>query len=483
MIRRLLRVLIIATFMLSSGPKLFAADAPPNVLFIAVDDLNDWISCLGGHPDCKTPNIDRLAKRGLLFTRSYCAAPACNPSRAALMTGVRPWTSGVYVNPQPWRPAMPKTVTLPQHFMAHGYEAVGCGKIFHGRYDDRASWNEYLKKGRDPRPSRKVLNDPTSRSGGIVWGVLDVDDSQMNDYKMASYAIDYLKRKHDKPFFLACGIYRPHMPWQVPRKYYDMFPADKIRLPKVLKTDLDDLPAAGKKMARPQGDHRKMLNSGNWRHAVQAYLASIAFADVQVGRLLDALDNSPHAGNTIVILWGDHGWHLGEKQHWRKFALWEEATRAPLMITAPGVTRPGSKCGRTVDFMSVYATLSELCGLPIPEHTEGPSLVPLLKSPTAKWDRPAVTTHGRGNHAVRSERFRYIRYANGDQELYDHDADPMEWKNLAGDSRYAAEIAALAKWIPGKEAPNAKFDPNVRRGKKKKRKNKRKKRKAAPRSE
>jgi len=432
-----------------------AADRP-NVLFIAVDDLNDWVSCLGGHPDCKTPNIDRLAARGMLFTRSYCAAPACNPSRASLMTGVRPWTSGVYLNSQPWRPVMPNTVTLPQHFRAHGYEAVGSGKIYHGRYEDPASWNDYLRKGGDPKPTREVLRSGIDKSGGIVWGVLDVEDEQMNDYKMADYAIDYLGHEHDKPFFLACGIFRPHMPWQVPRKYYDMYPHDKITLPKTLDTDLDDLPKAGVQMARPQGDHAKMLETGNWRYAVQAYLASIAFADGQIGRVLDALDASDYAQNTIIILWGDHGWHLGEKHHWRKFALWEEATRAPLMIAGPGVA-PGS-CERTVDFMNVYPTLCDMCGIPHAPQLEGVSMYPLLQDPGMSWDRPAVTTHGRGNHAVRSERFRYIRYADGSEELYDHDADPMEWTNLAGAAEFKAEKQRLAKWVPSEEAPNAPID-------------------------
>ncbi|MEW4526132.1 sulfatase [Maioricimonas sp. JC845] len=437
----------------------------PNVLFIAVDDLNDWIHCLGGHPDCRSPNIDRLAARGTLFTRSYCAAPACNPSRASLMTGVRPWTSGVYVNPQPWRPAMPDAVTLPQHFRNHGYTAVGSGKIFHGGYDDPGSWDDYLKKSGDPKPAPEVLQDPQSRSGGIVWGVLDVADEEMNDHKMVDYAIDYLSQEHDRPFFLACGIYRPHMPWQVPRKYYDIYPADKVRLPEVPAGDLDDLPEAGVKMARPQGDHAKMLKTGNWRYAVQAYLASLTFADAQVGRLLDALDASPYRDNTIIVLWGDHGWHLGEKQHWRKFALWEEATRAPLIMVAPGVTPAGAVCGRPVDFMNIYPTLCELCELPVTDQLEGVSMVSLLKDPDADWDRVAVTTHGRGNHAVRSERFRYIRYSDGSEELYDHDADPMEWANLAGDENFDAVKRDLARWLPSSEAPEAAYDPKKRAGK------------------
>lgn len=423
------------------------AEDRPNVLFIAVDDLNDWISCLGGHPDARTPNIDRLAQRGVLFTRSYCAAPACNPSRAALMTGIRPSTSGVYHNSQSWRKAMPDVATLPQHFMKHGYKALGCGKIYHGRFPDPASWDEYLSKTKDPKPAQEVLDDPHSRAGTIVWGVLDIADEKMDDYKMVSWAIDVLQQKHEQPLFLACGIFRPHMPWQVPRKYYDMFPLDEISLPKTLKNDLDDIPPAGQQVAR-QNDHRNILDTDNWKHAVQAYLASMAFADAQVGRLMDAFEASDYADNTIVILWGDHGWHLGEKRHWRKFALWEEATRAPLMIAAPGVTQAGQVCERPVDFMHIYPTLAELCGLPIPEQAEGRSMLPLLKDAEAEWDQPAVTTHGRNSHAVRSEQFRYIRYADGSEELYDHEADPMEWNNLAGDEKYQGVKDELAAWLP-----------------------------------
>ena len=437
----------------------------PNVLFFAVDDLNDWIGCLGGHPDCQSPNIDRLAAQGVLFERAYCAAPACNPSRASLMTGVRPWTSGVYVNPQPWRPAMPEAVTLPQHFTANGYHSGGSGKVFHGRYEDPGSWEHYLNKGRDPDPSQEVLNDPHSRAGGVVWGVLDVTDSQMNDYKMADYAIEYLSQEHDRPFFLACGIYRPHMPWQVPRKYYEMYPREQIHLPEVPEHDLDDLPPAGVKMAKPDGDHAKVTSTDNWDYAVQAYLASVTFADTQIGRVLEALDQSPHKDNTIIVLWGDHGWHLGEKEHWRKFALWEEATRVPFLVVAPGVTTAGERCLRTVDLMSVYPTLCDLCGLPIPEQVEGVSILPLLKDPQSSWDRPAITTHGRGNHAVRSERYRYIRYANGDEELYDHAVDPSEWKNRADDPSLTSIKAELVHWLPTSEAPEAAYDKQTARNK------------------
>ncbi|QDT93470.1 sulfatase [Gimesia algae] len=467
--------LICAAF--SWGHDVAAAEAKqPNVLFIAVDDLNDWISCLGGHPDCKTPNIDRLASRGVLFTNAHCAAPACNPSRAALMTGIRPSSSGVYLNPQPWRPVMPDAVTLPQHFRNNGYEAVGSGKIFHGGYNDLNSWDDYLKQTGDPQPVSAVLNDPHSRAGTIIWGVLDVDDREMSDYKMANYAIDYLGKKHDKPFFLACGIYRPHMPWQVPRKYYDMYPLDKIQLPEVPDDDLNDVPPAGIRMAKPTGDHAKILKTENWRYSVQAYLASITFADVQVGRVLDALDASQYAKNTIVVLWGDHGWHLGEKHHWRKFSLWEEATRAPLMMVVPGVTKPGLRCGQAVDFMNIYPTLCDLCELPIGGYLDGVSMVPLLRDPDIIWERPALTTHGRLNHALRDNRYRLIRYQDGSEELYDHEKDPMEWKNLADDPQYVEVKQRLAKSFPSKNALNAPRDPK-RSGKQKKKQGQGKKKK------
>lgn len=439
---------------------LTAAEKRPNVLFIAVDDLNDWIGCLGGHPQTITPHIDKLARSGVLFRQSHCAAPACNPSRAALMTGIRPSTSGVYYNPNPWRKAMPDVVTLPQQFMKHGYHARGCGKVYHGGFDDDASWHQYLKKAGDPKPSKAVLNDPHSRAGGIIWGKLDVADADMNDYHMVDYALKYLSESHREPFFLACGIYRPHMPWQVPQKYYDMYPLDKIQLPKVLETDLEDVPPAGVKVAKPGGDHANILKTDNWKHAVQAYLASMTFADAMVGRLLAGLESSEHADNTIVILWGDHGWHLGEKHHWRKFSLWEEATRAPLMIKAPGVTPAGGAvCDRPVDFLAIYPTLCRLCNIPVPNHCEGVSLLPLLKEPAADWPHLALTTHGRNNHAVRSERYRYIRYSDGGEELYDHQTDPMEWKNLAEVPAMKTVKQELSAGFPQKNVPEAERKP------------------------
>ncbi len=441
-----------------------AAAKKPNVLFIAVDDLNDWIGSLGGHPDARTPNIDRLAARGVLFTRAYTAAPACNPSRAALLTGIRPSTSGVYNNHQPWKPVIPDAVTLPQLFKENGYHVAGSGKIFHDRFmssgkmtaayvDYSESWHEFVPKGPDIVPE----GYPVSGIPNMMffdWGPLPITDDAMDDHRVVSWAIQQLNKRHEKPLFLACGTYRPHLPWYAPQKYFDMFPLDQITLPKILDQDLDDVPPMGHQIAQP-GTHNKVIESNNYRKAVQGYLASIAFADAQIGRLIDALDRSPLAKNTIIVLWGDHGWHLGEKQHWRKFTLWEEAARTPLIMVVPGMTQPGTRCNRTVSLLDIYPTLAELGDLPINSSLEGVSLRPLLENPDAEWKRPALTTHGPNNHAVRSERWRYIRYSDGTEELYDHLADPMEWTNLAGDPHYADAKKELAQWLPEVNAAGA----------------------------
>ena len=433
----------------------------PNVLFIAIDDLNDWVGCLGGHPDVKTPNLDRLAQRGVLFTNAHCSAPACNPSRASLMTGILPATSGVYHNPQPWRksPALADAVTIPQHFMAHGYRAVGGGKIYHGAFPDPPSWQEYFpsqqkNKPDDPTPANRPLNG-IPNTAHFDWGPVDATDEQMGDRQVATWAISELQKKHDKPFFLGCGFFRPHLPWYVPQRYFDMYPPDKITLPNVNENDLDDVPPLGRKMAKPEGDHKKVTEHKQWRKAVQGYLASITFVDTCVGRVIDAFDKSDYADNTIIMLWSDHGWHLGEKLHWRKFSLWEEATHNVLMMVAPGVTRPGGRCSRPVTMLDIYPTLIDLCRLTGKKDIEGKSLLPLLKNPEAKWDRPALTTHGRNNHSLRTEQWRYIRYSDGTEELYDRNNDELEWNNLAGDPKYARIKKDFAKWLPETNVPES----------------------------
>jgi arylsulfatase A-like enzyme len=329
---------------------------------------------------------------------------------------------------------------------------LGAGKIYHGSLDRQEEWDEY---GTDRRSPCKLLNQ-TDGVGAIKFSPVDCADSAISDYSIADYGINQLQRKHERPFLLTIGFRKPHMPWNVPKKYFEMYPLDTIQLPPYQEADLSDIPPSGVKMARlpaasspdVQSDHELILKSGRWKDAVQAYLATITYVDGQIGRVLDALDKSAYRNNTVVVFFGDHGWSLGEKHHWRKFALWEEAARAPFIWVAPGVTKPGTVSNRTVDFMSIYPTLSELCGLPIPPHVEGESIRTLLANPAARWDRPALTTHGYQNHAARSERWRYIRYENGEEELYDEAKDPYEWTNLASDRKYDQVKADLSAFFP-----------------------------------
>ena len=449
-----------------------AAEQSPNVLFIAVDDLNNWISALEGHPQAKTPNIDRLVKRGMLFTNCYCAAPACNPSRVALMTGLRPSTTGVYINPQPFRSAHPDLVTLPQYFRQHGYYALGSGKIYHssGVYTDPKSWDEYapgLTKQTFPARFKVKANKNGLEKGHFDWGSISQQSEEMPDYKSVDYVCRQLEKDWEQPFFLACGIFRPHLPWYVPEQYFEQYPLSDIELPLVKEDDLADIPQPGLKMAKPQGDHAAVVKNKQWERAVQGYLASIAFTDAMIGKLLKTFDNSPHRDNTIIVFWTDHGWHLGEKEHWRKFALWEDATQVPLAIIAPGVTEKNQRCNVPVNLVDLYPTLNDLCGLPARDDLDGLSLRPLLENPRTTWERPSLTTHGRNNHALRAQRWRYIHYADGSEELYDHENDPHEWTNLAGDPQYRSVIDGLKQWLPKKNAPDIPTNKKKTGGKKK----------------
>jgi arylsulfatase A-like enzyme len=469
----------------------------PNVLFVCVDDMNDWVGCLEGCPgQVHTPHIDTLAARGMLFTNAHCAAPVCNPSRTAILTGRQPTSTGIYDNGRWWKPVLPDVVTLPMCFREAGYRVAGGGKVFHHTpgFNPPDQWDSYFLQVFDAPWHRPGPNDalpvkglhwpegfplnglhnvrtgkrPPANPKEFDWGPFQKPDREMGDGQMVEWAKQFLRQEHERPFFLAAGIFRPHLPWYVPEKYFEMYPLDEIVLPEVPADDLDDIPSAGRKMAAYRGDEFLYVkNNGRWKEAVQAYLASISFADALVGELLHTLDRSPHAENTIVVLWSDHGWHLGEKHHWHKFTLWDEATRVPLIITAPGITTPGSETAQPVGLIDLYPTLTELCGVTPPDRLDGVSLVPLLKHPAAKSQRPALTTHGRGNHGVRSEHWRYIRFADGSEELYDHRVDPHEWKNLADVPEHAAVKQGLAGRIPSQESPEAprksqfRFDPRT----------------------
>jgi arylsulfatase A-like enzyme len=461
-----------------------AAEKParPNVLFIAVDDLNHWVGYLGRNSQTVTPNLDRLAKRGVWFTRSYCAAPVCNPSRAALMSGLRPGASGVYDNGENFAPVIPTDITLTTQFRKAGYYVCGAGKIYHASVYREGEWDDWMRNagGKAPR-EEDGSSQAAVKAGKLPITPLNCRDEDMPDYQFASYAIDQLNRKHTKPFFIACGLTKPHLPWSVPRKYYDKFPLETIQLPPYREDDLDDLPPVALQMARgPANDHETILNEGGtntWKQAIRAYLAAINFCDTMVGRLLDAYDKSPERDNTIICFWSDHGWHLGEKHHWRKFALWEETTRAPHIWVVPGVTKPDGRCDRTVDYMGIYPTLMDLCGLPTPAHVQGRSIRALLANPGIPWNEPAVTTYRQNNHSVRSETWRYTRYSDGGEELYNEAKDPYEWTNLARqpDENQAAK-KELGKYLPKDNQPPAKGAGASKTGVDSKKKNRKKNR-------
>lgn len=431
----------------------------PNVLFVAIDDLNDWI--LEPASPVRMPNLRRLARRGALFARAYAASPACNPSRVALLTGLRPSSTGVYGNRSDWRKALPAAVTLPRYFLNHGYRVEGAGKIFHhhdnSAFHDDESFHRFQKMQLDPLPARKLNGLYGVASPNFDWGQWPPDETQTPDVRSVNFGIEFLSRPHEAPFFLAIGLFRPHMPFHAPPKYFAAYPGSAVSMPRTLAGDRSDIPSGGLALLEQKAHFmRTILEAeaelpGTWRQAVRGYQASCTFADHQLGRLLDALARSEHADSTIVAAWSDHGYHLGEKGHWEKFALWEKTTRVPLVIAKPGAIRPGTLVESPVSLLDLYPTLLELAGLPPKDDLEGRSLAPLLKEPDR--DRTVLMTYQRGNHAVRSKRWRYIRYADGTEELYDHSLDPNEHQNLAHLPRYDAVKSRLAAQLPRLDAP------------------------------
>ena len=433
------------------GPKAQPYQAP-NVLMIAVDDLNDWVSYLGGHPDIRTPNIDRLAARGVFFSNAHCQGTLCNPSRISIMWGKRPSSTGFYSNHYPAKNSpefLNSNVSLSRHFKDNGYKTLTAGKVYH------ASWlpeNDFEVVG--PRPGfwlqdydKPAREKPEQYHSIWDFGPQNYDEEQFVDHQIASWAVEKLHEKHDRPFFFALGFMRPHVPFFPPERVYNSL--KNVRLPAVKEDDWSDLPEAAAKLTLSNEKiptHAWMKEEDRWRLAVRAYLACVSWVDTQIGRVLDALDQSPYADNTIIILYSDHGYHLGEKQRWSKFSLWERTTRVPFIVSVPGGAT--GKSTRPVELLSIYPTLIDLCGLPRQAAIEGVSLRPLLENPNAPWAHVAISTLDQNNHAVRDERWRYIRYADGSQELYDHQTDPNEWENLAGSPEFKEELARFEKYLP-----------------------------------
>lgn len=431
----------------------------PNVLFIAIDDLNDWIGPLHGHPDVKTPNIDRLAARGVTFLNAHCQAPLCGPSRASLMTGLRPSTTGIYgmIDDNKIRQDNPVTrdiIFLPEYFKREGYHTMGIGKLFHqhapdGVFDESGG----RVPGFGPKPKKRFKWQGIGGEGysgtSTDWGAYPEADSLMPDYQSAAWGVERLQRNYDKPFFLAVGFLRPHVPWYVPQEWFDGYDPAALALPPYKADDLADVPekalAINDLPMMPSTEWA--IKSGEWPNIVQAYLACVTFVDAQVGKLLEALDESPYADNTIIVLWSDHGYRLGEKGTFAKHALWEEATHAPLIFAGPDIPS-GKVVPQPVEMLSIYPTLLDLCALPAYNRNEGKSLLPLLRGRARGAEYFAITTYGRNNHAVRTKDFRYIRYEDGSEELYDHRTDPNEWYNVAADKKYQKQKRRLQEYLP-----------------------------------
>ena len=451
----------------------------PNVLLITIDDMNDGIGLFGADRPFKTPNIEALAKRGVFFSRAYCASAACNPSRAAMLTGLRPHKTGVYGNRTDWRGACRGHLTIPEYFRKHGYYAAGFGKVYHhqgnGAFNDPEAWDTFKKMDPQYMPPKKLNGATRYGSRNTDWGSWPENDQESRtiDFKSVGYAIKVLQEKRDrsaKPFFLACGIFKPHSPFFAPPKYHALY-NESLPLPLRKDDDWDDLPSgAAALMKRTKWFWKGMMaleksKPGSYRKFIHSYAACCSFADVSVKRLLAALDKSGQADNTIIVLWSDHGFHLGEKDHIEKFALWEKSNHIPFIIVDPRKRQSAGKvCSQPVDMTVLYPTLLELCGLPTCDRIHGRSAAGLVSKPDTSWKQPALMTFGFKNHAVRSRRWRYIRYADGTEELYDHSKDPNEWTNLAGDRQYAAVIKDHRKWIPQQNSPPA---PDLKRSSRK----------------
>ena len=436
----------------------------PNILMIAVDDLNDWVEPLGGHPQVKTPNFNRLAARGTVFTNAHCQAPLCNPSRTSVLTGLRPTTTGVYALEPSIRkvPGFKDVVSLPQALAAGGYQTSTTGKIWHDAYpepDGRKPGTEFnlwgLHGSHGPLPQMKFVKTP-SLMPAVDWGVFPKEDAELEDSKVADWAIQQLKSHLKPPFFLGVGFRRPHVPCFVPQKWFDLYPENQLQLPLVKADDRTDLPKFADYLhwSLPEPRLKWLEQENQWKNLVRSYLACISFMDAQLGRVLDEIDRQNLTQNTIIVLWSDHGWHLGEKGITGKNSLWERSTRVPLIWAGPGIT-PSSRTSEPAELLDIYPTLIELAGLPARPNLEGTSLVPQLQHAATPRLKPAVTTHGPGNHSVRTTNWRYIKYADGSEELYDERVDPNEWQNLARDSKFNEIKTDLSKWVPTKNAAPA----------------------------
>ncbi|PQO33795.1 sulfatase [Blastopirellula marina] len=427
-----------------------------NVLFIAVDDMNNDLGCYG-NSQVHSPNIDRLAKTGTCFDRAYCQFPLCSPSRTSIMTGLRPDTTTVYDLKKHFRKVLPNVVTLPQAFEKQGYFTARVGKIYHygnpgqigtNGLDDDASWQTRVNpSGRDKREESLIINHTPKRGLGSSLSFLAAEgtDEEQTDGMVATEAIRLMEENKDKPFFIAAGFYRPHCPYVAPKKYFDMYPMQKV--PR-WKNDFPEVKTAPE-LAFASNKPWPWLgaNSQQLQEAQQAYWATISFVDAQVGRLLDALDRLELRDNTVIVFWSDHGYHFGDHGLVMKQSLFERSARVPLIVVAPGQKEKGTHSGRTVELVDLYPTLTDLCGVTSPERLHGESLVPLLDNPMADWNKPAITqtkrNQNRMGYSLRNERYRLVTWGEGENQLYDYENDPDEKNNLANSPEHAQLMEQL----------------------------------------
>ena len=430
----------------------------PNFLFLPIDDLNDWIGVLGTNANVKTPNIDALAGRGMLFTNAHAQAPICGPSRASLMSGLYPHQTGMYgqISDDVLRPAVnavSSTPFLTESLKNNGYYTAGRGKIFH-KGAPEGTFHEYFREGDfGPKPPQRMKWD--SNRTHTDWGPFPETDAGMLDFQTARWGADWLSRTHDDPFFLGLGMIRPHAPWHAPKKWFDLYPLEDIQLPPWLQSDMDDVPKSGLTLTDvPQMPTIEWaIENNEWRPILQAYLASVSFMDHCIGIAINALMASAYADNTYIILFSDNGYHLGEKSRFAKMSLWERSTRVPLIMAGPGI-KPGT-IDAPVGLVDLYPTILELAGLPENAENAGQSLMSLIQGRTSKRS-PILSVYGKDNFAVIDERYRYIRYENGEEELYDLENDPNEWTNISNVPKYADIKRQLAASIPSNTKPTIK---------------------------
>lgn len=430
--------------------------AKRNVLLIAVDDLNTRLGCYGD-PVVQTPNIDRLAKRGIRFDRAYCNYPVCNASRTSLLSGLRPEKTKVLDNRTPPRTAIKDAVMLPEYFHRHGYFTARVGKIAHGLFEDAVSWDisesargrtaAAQQKGRRKKAGGGAGDD----AGALQWVMTDNPDEAEPDVHTARRIVELMDRTGGKPFFLGAGFHKPHLPWVAPKKYFDLYSPERIKLPDTPADDLADIPP----IALTHREAEKRMTDLERKKAILAYHAATSFMDAQVGVLLDALDRKKLWDNTVVLLFGDHGWHLNEHLGlWRKMTVFEEAARAPLIVAAPGKRR-GESCPRLVEWVDIYPTLAGLCGLPMKPGLDGEDMTRLLANPQQRWKKAAYTIvrhQGVIGRSIRTDRFRYTEWGSPDvAELYDHELDPKEYRNLAKDPKHAQTIVGLRTLLDNPE--------------------------------